>query len=872
MKMLHNQRAFFIFKNLRKRFTKCSQSVILKLGNRFPERFKMKNIKHIQSNDGLYYPLFNLKGLRSSITPYFAGDLKTDHHHYALKPTTQVDLFNDCFPRHVIFNVDGDTYFLNGQTEIQQNDEIIYETGLLYQRVIRKNHKFSLNTTSYIPLDENLELHLVHLKNESSLPIHVQMTTAIQLYGRSADNLRDHRHVTSLLNRIQVCQNGIALYPTLSFDERGHQANHTVYSSFAYSPQVNVKNYIPVLDDLINGGSIQFPKGLSYHKPIGSIIEGYEAVGGMGFEPYIIKPGESMQLIFSIGIFENIDDAITISQSYFDIEAFEEGLNASSRFFESYTSQLQFNFHDEKTSNQLNFMTIQPMLRRYFGNSYLPHHDYGKGGRGWRDLWQDLLALIMMNDQSVYELLLNNFQGIRLDGSNATIIGDKIGEFKADRNQITRVWSDHGAWPLLTTEMYIHETGEIDFLLKKQTYFKDQFTHYTHQIRKHSGPHVEMAYGKPYEGTILEHLLLQNLVGHHHIGEHGFVKLEDADWNDGLDMAAKKGETIAFTHMYASNLKKLVELIKKLPNQKIALFKELKYLLNPQPDLSSFFHEVAFFSGDQIEYDKFDLIDILNELYNDRIRHLHKHAFIDDVFQSYINNDGQFADDKHSLNLTGQTIALLSQTATKEQAKKIAKRTKELLFEKELGGYHLNTNYKKVLMNMGRAYGFAYNHKENGAIFSHMAVMYAYGLYQYQLIDEGHEAMITLLKQAQKDEAKMVNGIPEYFNDRGVGMYPYLTGSASWMLKLLRSEVFGIQFEFGKLILKPKLKKEDFINQQASIYTIIHRNVRKITYHNPKNLDSNEYQIKHIYMNQQEVVCPLQDITSDLEVYLDEKI
>ena len=830
----------------------------------------MKNIKHIQSNDGLYYPLFNLKGLRSSITPFFGGDLKTDHHHYALKPTTQVDLFNDCFSRHVMFNVNGETFFLNGQSKQQQHDELIYETGLLSQRVIRKNKEFSLDTTSYIPLEDNLELHLVNIKNDSDKPMTIQMTTAIQLYGRSADNLRDHRHVTSLLNRIQVCQNGIVLYPTLSFDERGHQVNHTVYSSFAYSPQVNVKNYIPVLDDLLSGGSIHFPRGLSHHTPIDSMIEGYEATGGMGFEPYLLKPNETMQLIFSIGIFENISDAIRVSHSYFDIEAFEEGLHATHRFFESYASQLQFHFHDEKTSNQLNFMTIQPMLRRYFGNSYLPHHDYGKGGRGWRDLWQDLLALIMMNEQSVYELLLNNFQGIRLDGSNATIIGDKIGEFKADRNQITRVWSDHGAWPLLTTEMYIHETGEIDFLLKKQTYFKDQFTHYTHKTRKHQGPHVEIIYGKPYEGTILEHLLLQNLVGHHHVGEHGFVKLEDADWNDGLDMATKKGETIAFTHMYASNLKKLAELIKKLPNQKIVLFKELKYLLNLQADLSIFFDEVAIFSGDQIEYDKFDLIDILNDLYKDRITHLHKHAFINDTFQSYINNDGQFADTKDSLNLTGQTIALLSKTATQEQAVKIAKRTKEMLFEKEFGGYHLNTNYHHVLMNMGRAYGFAYNHKENGAIFSHMAVMYVYGLYQYHLIEEGHEAMITLLKQAQKEEAKMVNGIPEYYNDRGIGMYPYLTGSASWMLKLLRSEVFGIQFEYGKLHLRPKLKKEDFINHQASIYTVIHRNVRKVTYHNPKNLDFNQYRIQAIYMDQHKVECPLSDITSDLEVYLDE--
>ena len=832
----------------------------------------MKTRKILTSNDGTYYPLFNLKGLRSSITPFFGGDLKLDHHHYALKPTTQVDLFNDLYARHVVISCNGKPYFLNGQTESQQNDSIIYETSLLSQRVIRKNEYFELDTTSFIPLRDNVELHLIHIKNISNDELRFEVTTAIQLYGRSADNLRDHRHVTSLLNQIQVCQNGIVLYPTLSFDERGHQANHTVYSAFAFSPRASVKNYIPVLDDFINGGSMSFPKGLNHHTEVGTVINGYEALGGIGFEEVILKPNQSVDFIVSLGIHDSIEEAIQISAKYADVNVLNKALMDVENHFESYTSQLQFEFHDDKTSQQLNFMTIQPMLRRYFGNSYLPHHDYGKGGRGWRDLWQDLLSLIMMNDSSVYELLINNFQGIRIDGTNATIIGDKPGEFKADRNQITRVWSDHGAWPLLTVDMYINETGESNLLLKKRTYFKDQFTHFTYKARKHQGPNVEMAYGKPYEGTILEHLLLQNLVSYHRTGEKGFIKLDDADWNDGLDMAKEKGETIAFTHMYAANLKRLAELIQELNHDKIVLFKEMKMLLEDEVDLNHFFNEVEHFSGNQFEIDKFDLIDILNDLYYTRVKYLHRHAYQSGFYQSYINNHGEFVDHEYSMNLTGQTMALLSNTASEEQAISIAKKTKDLLFDSSLGGYHLNTNYQQVLLNMGRAYGFAYNHKENGAVFSHMAVMYAYGLYQYNLIDFGHEAMMSILLQAQKESAKLVNGIPEYFNDRGIGMYPYLTGSASWMLKLLRTEVFGVKLKLGVLSLEPKLKKDDFIENKATIHTVIHHKLRRITYHNPKQLDYDEYQVTKIIINHKEATLPIKQVDGDIEVYLDEKL
>lgn len=65
------------------------------------------------------------------------------------------------------------------------------------------------------------------------------------------------------------------------------------------------------------------------------------------------------------------------------------------------------------------------MLRRIYGCSFLPHHDYGKGGRGWRDLWQDCLALLIMEPEQVRKMLIDNFGGVRFDGTNATIIGSK---------------------------------------------------------------------------------------------------------------------------------------------------------------------------------------------------------------------------------------------------------------------------------------------------------------------------------------------------------------------------------------------------------------------------------------------------------------
>lgn len=99
------------------------------------------------------------------------------------------------------------------------------------------------------------------------------------------------------------------------------------------------------------------------------------------------------------------------------------------------------------------------MLRRIYGCSFLPHHDYGRGGRGWRDLWQDCLALLLLNPDGVRKMIVDNICGVRLDGTNATIIGSRQGEFLADRNHIVRVWMDHGVWPYLTIDLYIRQTS-----------------------------------------------------------------------------------------------------------------------------------------------------------------------------------------------------------------------------------------------------------------------------------------------------------------------------------------------------------------------------------------------------------------------------
>lgn len=65
-----------------------------------------------------------------------------------------------------------------------------------------------------------------------------------------------------------------------------------------------------------------------------------------------------------------------------------------------------------------------------------------------------------------------------------------------------------------------------------------------------------------YAGTVLEHMLIQHLTAFYDVGEHNHIRLRGADWNDGLDMATKRGESVAFTALYGGNLKNLAKTLR----------------------------------------------------------------------------------------------------------------------------------------------------------------------------------------------------------------------------------------------------------------------------------------------------------------------
>jgi cellobiose phosphorylase len=613
----------------------------------------------------------------------------------------------------------------------------------------------------------------------------------------------------------------------------------------------------------------------------GQSDDGYEAIGGIRFEDTTLQPDESLSYIIILTILDSDHQPEILIDKYGTEADFDKYLDQTKQYWEKLLETFSIKTDSDRFDLWTKWVAIQPTLRRLFGNSFLPYHDYGRGGRGWRDLWQDILALLLMDKTDVSEILYGNFAGVRFDGSNATIIGNAPGDFKADRNNIPRVWMDHGAWPLLTTQLYINQTGDLAFLLREQTYFKDHLIFRSRKTDKTwkpaKGTRQKTHSGLDYQGTILEHLLLQHLTQFFNVGNHNNIRLEGADWNDGMDMAPNQGESVAFTAMYASNLKVLSELVLQLEDLNvthITLAAEIKVLLDTlsepvnyddprskQTMLDQFFESCEHtISGERINLTLEEISRDLMRKANWITKHIRANEWIQNSegfkwFNGYYDDDGFRVEGDHALGvrmtLTGQVFPLMGGIATDEQAQEIVKSVNHYLFDSSVGGYRLNTDFNEVPDNLGRAFGFAFGHKENGAMFSHMAVMYAYALYQRGFVDDGYQILNGIYKHSQDFPVSyMYPGIPEYMSSRGRGMYTYLTGSASWYLLTLVTEAYGVRGAIGDLLLNPKLVADQFDqNGDTSITTLFANKLLEICYRNPQYLDYGNYQIESVLMN-----------------------
>ena len=836
----------------------------------------------------LYFPLASEAGLKSAVTPNLGGDAKIDQESFLLEPVSSEDLHSSRSGRNFWFvKNDAEVYSAAGVSARQEADKFTklqddseLTAGFMRHTIKRTSrvHQLETTVTSFIPNGEQAEIMYVTVQNISNTMQNLTPYAAVPIYGRSADNIRDHRNVTSMLHRIRTDRHGVFVCPTMSFDEKGHRPNSRIYYVMGCTGAGSAPAaFYPTVEAFLGeGGTFTRPRAVYEGYPgcpAQTSAAGKEAMGAFRFEPISLAPGGRADYIVLLGTEESEERISRIFEKYNTSEKVLHALEDTKACWQDQVS-VRFRTGDADFDCLMKWICFQPFLRRLFGCSFLPHHDYGRGGRGWRDLWQDCLSLLLMEPDQVGKMIAANYGGVRVDGTNATIIGSGDGNFIADRNGIPRVWMDHALWPLMTTRLYIDQTGDIEILNKSVSYFKDAQTMRGNAVdslwEPETGNRQRTAAGDIYTGTILEHLLIQQLTAFYETGAHNICRLRGADWNDALDMASEHGESVAFTCAYAGNLLELAAMIRSLDEHSSShtaeLLEEITILLDSSSEafgdidkkrriLSDYTVRCRHtLSGRRVRVPLSSLTVNLIQKANWLMEYLREHEWIEGPdgegwFNSYYDNHGRavegFFGDQVRMMLTGQVFAIMSGTAQDTHIEKITKSADHYLYQKEIGGYRLNTDFHELKFDMGRMFGFAYGEKENGAVFSHMTVMYANALYRRGFAKEGWKALKTLADTALDfDTSHIYPGIPEYFRSDGRGLYHYLTGAASWFMLTMITEVFGVRGVSGSLVLYPKLLASQFDEECRAALTVpFAGRLFTIIYENKQRKDFGSYRI-----------------------------
>ncbi len=849
-------------------------------GSNFTFQFRNKDgdfqVDNPSATRGLYFPLANEEGLLGFTTPDLQGALTLDQHSFLNPPLVSEDLHlsRGSFNFWLSFGPGQNPWSVSGRSVWQRSagdEQSSLQAGLLWHEVSRVSKKRGLSASvfSFIPSNEAaFEVMVVEVKNISKKKISFTLTSAIPLYGRSADNVRDHRHVTSLLNRVFLEKHGLTLKPTMSFNERGHLINNISYYVLGFDAKgAPAAGVFPTVDSFIGeAGDLEKPAALAQRlKPVTKLSafhQGREALGGLQFKPVTLAAGQATRFAFLVGIDRTgATDHTELVKQNGSLEKIYSLWTDTQAHWRGLAERIQFETGDDTFNRWMMWVKTQPTLRKLFGNSFLPDFDYGRGGRGWRDLWQDCLALLLSEPTRVRQDMLNNFGGVRPDGSNATIIVRKKSgvDFIADRNNISRVWMDHGLWPFFTTQLYLHQTGDWKFLQEEAPYFD----------------------AGPSRGTVLEHLLLQTVAPFFDVGEHNNIRLLDADWNDGLDMGHDRGESVAFTAFFAGNLENLADILRlakeKNGLRETALAEEMLPLfdtLNERVNYNNVGEKVERrnrfrasigkgFSGRRSSLSIDQLCADLKAKAVWIKEHLNKQEWISHEgagwFNGYYDNKGRRVDGPQAqglarMTLTGQVFPIMSGVADDDQVRAMVKSVRKHLFDPSLGSVRLNTDFGGLQPDLGRAFSFVYGDKENGAVFSHMVVMYANALYRRGFAAEGFEVLSSLYKMATKSaRSRIYPGLPEYFNAEGRGLYCYLTGSASWYVYTLLTQAFGLRGEAGDLLIAPKLMPAQFDRRGQASAELFFAGVRvKVMFRNAKKLSYDAWRVGAVTANGKE--------------------
>ena len=408
--------------------------------------------------------------------------------------------------------ISNDYWSLTWQPVLKDLKDFKYECrhGLGYTKIKSTYANISSEISYFVPLNENLEVWAVSLKNQSKTKRRLKLFSYAEFcLWEAIMDMTDFQYTLNIAKAIawnNCIYHLTGYFPYAQRNSFVYFAVNNPIDSFDCDRETFIGPYRSEANPIAVDKGSGFKSEAHGGNPIGSHCLSLELDGG-----------EEKQLVFILGYSENMKEADTFIKKYKHAETALKELAKLKEYWQEYLNKFTFQTADEETDLMLNTWNQYQCRTTFNWSRSASFYESGIGrGMGFRDSNQDILGVLHALPERaklrIKELLANEFE----NGScyhqffPLTKKGEKGG------------YSDDPLWLILSVTHYIKETGDFSFLDEEV-------------------PFVEGS-----KGTAYEHLLRAVKYVFSQQGPHGLPLNGFADWNDCLNLVGpnKAGETV----------------------------------------------------------------------------------------------------------------------------------------------------------------------------------------------------------------------------------------------------------------------------------------------------------------------------------------
>ena len=370
----------------------------------------------------------------------------------------------------------------------------------------------------FVPLGESLEVWQVHVRNERAVQADLSLFSSLEfcLWDALDDSTNFQRNFSIWETEVE----GSTIYHKSEYRER---RNHFAY----FTCSEKLAGFDTSRDAFLGAyRGWDAPEVVEQGQSKNSMVHGWAAVGSHHVK-IELKPGESKDLIFVLGYWENPQDAkfdppgsqiINKSGVRQQIEKFtrpdvvEKAFTELKSYWNGLLDKFQVQTPDQHVNRMVNIWNAYQCMITFNMSRSASYFESGIGrGMGYRDSNQDLLGFVHMVPERAHERILD-LASTQLPSGGAYHQYQPL--TKRGNNDVGGNFNDDPLWLILAVAAYIKESGDWGIL--------DALAPYDNQPGS--------------EATLYDHLQRSLNYILERPGPHGLPLIGRADWNDCLNL------------------------------------------------------------------------------------------------------------------------------------------------------------------------------------------------------------------------------------------------------------------------------------------------------------------------------------------------